>query len=57
MQTKMKIHAWADLELPFYKTFYEEMNIIYNIHQTLLCLSKASYITIKAFDYFGRASK
>ena len=57
MQTKMKIHAWADLEPPFYKTFYEEMNIIYNIHQTLLCLSKASYITIKAFDYFGRASK
>ena len=33
--------------------FYEEINI----HHTLLCLSQASYIKIKAFDYFGGASK
>ena len=38
---------------PCYLTFYEEINI----HNTLLCLSQISYIIIKAFDYFGRASK
>ena len=38
---------------PSFKTFYEEINI----HHTLLCLSQASYIIIKAFDSFGGASK
>ena len=32
-----------------YKTFYEEINK----YHALLCLSQASYIQIKAFDYFG----
>ena len=38
---------------PSYNTFYEEINI----HHTLLCLSQASDIKIKGFDYFGEASK
>ena len=38
---------------PSYNTFYEEINI----HHTLLCLSLTSYIILKAFDYFGGASK
>ena len=37
---------------PFYNTFYEEINTNHS-----LCLSQASYIKIKAFDYFGKSSK
>ena len=38
---------------PSYSTFYEEINL----NHTLLCWSQASYILIKAFDYFGGAPK
>ena len=34
---------------PSYNIFYEEVNI----NHTSLCLSQASYISIKAFDYMG----
>ena len=38
---------------PSYITFYEEINI----NHTLLFLSQASYLYIKAFDYFVEALK
>ena len=38
---------------PSYKTFYEEKKL----NHTLLCLSKDSYIKIKAFEYLGEAPK
>ena len=38
---------------PSYNTFHEEINI----NHTFLCLSQASYISIKAFDYFSGAAK
>ena len=51
IQILEKLYFWSEYS-PFYNTFYED-----SIYLTLLYLSQASYIKIKAVDYSGGSFK